>query len=107
LIEIIWILVICFTLLFSVRVFQTMREIWIYEEYYITMYMWNSPLSCGRIVLWPWWTSRQFGALGLFLREDEPASGTHTCRSLASCNHTMQSQLTNRIGVFRHRNTAV
>jgi hypothetical protein len=37
LIELIWILVICFTLLFSVRVFRTMREIWIYEEYYITL----------------------------------------------------------------------
>jgi hypothetical protein len=29
------------------------------------------------------------------------------CRSLAALNHTMHGQLTNRIGVFRHRNTAL
>jgi hypothetical protein len=30
-----------------------------------------------------------------------------TCRSLAPHNHTMQGQLTNRIGAFRHRSAAL
>jgi hypothetical protein len=37
----------------------------------------------------------------------KPAYGTHMCRGLAPCDHTMQGKLTNRIGVFRHRSAAL
>jgi hypothetical protein len=48
-----------------------------------------------------------YSGLGLFATGLKPASGTHICRGLAPCNHTMQGQLTNRIGVYRHRSTAL
>jgi hypothetical protein len=51
--------------------------------------------------------SSPFGALGFFARGLQSASGTHMCRSLASCNHSVQGQLTNQIGVFRHRSAAL
>jgi hypothetical protein len=93
-----------FILLFSVRVFRTMREIGIYEEYYI---MWNFPLSYGRIVFWPWWTSPAVRGSGLVFREDSSQHLAPMCRDLAARNHTMQGQLTDRIGVFRHRSAAL
>jgi hypothetical protein len=81
-----------------------MREILVYEEYYITLQcnitnMWNFPLSSGPIVF-------DLGGPAC-LPQDEVASGAHMCLSLAARNRTMQGQLTDRIGVFRHRSAAL
>jgi hypothetical protein len=48
-----------------------------------------------------------YSELGLFATGLKPASGTHMCCGLVPRNHTMQGQLTNRIGVFRHRSAAL
>jgi hypothetical protein len=45
--------------------------------------------------------------LGACLRQDSSQHMAPTCRGLAPCNHTMEGQLTSRIGVFRHRSAAL
>jgi hypothetical protein len=40
-------------------------------------------------------------------RQDSSQHLAPMCRGLAPLNHTMQGQLTNRIGVFRHRSAAL
>jgi hypothetical protein len=69
--------------------------------------MWNFPFSYGRIVFWPWCISPAVRGSGLVLREDSSQHLAPMCRDLAALNHTMQGQLTNRIGVFRHRSAAL
>jgi hypothetical protein len=95
LIELIWILVICFTLLFR---FASFGQCGRFESMRC-----NVILHCA----WPCWTSPAVRGSGLVC-ERTPASIWHPCvGSLASCNHTMQDQPINQIGVFRHRNTAL
>jgi hypothetical protein len=87
LIELIWILVICFILLFSVRVFRTMWEIWIYEEYYITLSLDISNVMlrasrnfCRALLALCLTLVDQPGSSGLwacFAGGLQPASGTH------------------------------
>jgi hypothetical protein len=44
---------------------------------------------------------------GACLQQNSSQHMAPTCRGLAPHNHKMQGQLTNRIGVFRHRSTAL
>jgi hypothetical protein len=66
--------------------------------------VWKFPLSYGPIVFDLGGPATKLSAC---LPQDELASGAHICRSLAPRNHTLQGQITNRIGVFRHRNIAL